>query len=80
MEGDRPGKIELAHPVHVKRLMDDERFLTAVYTEYPVVNNHGQCQKVEHVCEVCPDMRIAVLPKAFSIESVRLGDSCEKSA
>lgn len=48
---------------------------TAMYTEDLVINHDTQCQEVEHVGEVVPDVGVAVLACAFGIKPVRLGDS-----
>ena len=37
-----------------------------------VVNDHGECEEVEHVREVCPHVRGAVLADAFRVEAVGL--------
>ena len=46
---------------------------TAVDAEDLVVNDHGECEEVEHVREVCPHVRGAVLAHALGVEPVRLG-------
>ena len=38
-----------------------------------VVNDDGECEEVEHVREVCPHVRGAVLAHALGVEPVRLG-------
>ena len=40
--------------------------------EYLVVNDHGECEEVEHVREVCPHVRGAVLAHALRIEAIAL--------
>lgn len=46
--------------------------LTTVYAEYPVVNHHAQRQVVKHVREMVPDVGVAVFPRAFCVEPIRL--------
>lgn len=50
----------------------DHGILTAMHTEYLVVNDHGEGKEVEHVREVCPDMGTAVFPYTFGVEAVCL--------
>ena len=38
-----------------------------------VVDHHAECQEVEHVGEIVPDVGVAVFPGTFSIEPVGLG-------
>ena len=45
---------------------------TAVDAEDLVVNDHGECEEVEHVREVGPDVRAAVFSYAFGVEAVCL--------
>lgn len=40
--------------------------------KYPILNYNAQRQKVKHVRKVGPDVRRAVFPHAFSIESIGL--------
>lgn len=47
---------------------------TAVETEYLVINQGGEGQVVEEICEVFPDIRVAVFPQTLVVESVDLGD------
>lgn len=46
-----------------------------MYTEYLIINHDTQCQKVEHVGEVMPDIGITVFARALGVETVRLGDA-----
>lgn len=46
-----------------------------MYTEDLIVDDNRQRQKVEHVGEIVPDIRIAVLSGALGVEAVRLGDT-----
>lgn len=43
---------------------------TAMNAEYFVVNDHGQSEVVEHIGEVCPHMRAAVLSDALGVEAI----------
>ena len=43
-----------------------------MYAEYPIIDDNGQCQEVEHIGEVGPNMGRSVFPYAFCIESIRL--------
>ena len=45
-----------------------------MYTENFIVYNHGQSKEVEHVCEIVPDISIAVFAVAFGVETVGLSD------
>lgn len=45
---------------------------TAVHAEDFVVDHDRERQEVEHVREVCPHVRRAVLPHALRVEAVRL--------
>lgn len=47
----------------------------SVYAEDVVIYDDGECKEVEHVCEVVPDIGVAVLAAAFSVEAVRLSDA-----
>jgi hypothetical protein len=47
---------------------------TAVQTEDLVVDQGGKRQIVEKICEVFPDVRVAVLAEALVVEAVDLGD------
>lgn len=38
-----------------------------------IVDHYAEGQEVEHVREVVPDVGIAVFPRAFGIEAIRLG-------
>lgn len=46
-----------------------------MYAEDLIVDDNRQRQKVEHVGEIVPHIRIAVLSRALSVEAVRLGDT-----
>ena len=46
-----------------------------MYAEYFIIYNHGQSKEVEHVCEIVPDISVAVFAVAFSVETVRLCDA-----
>lgn len=46
-----------------------------MYAEDLVIYNDRQCQEVEHVGEIVPDIRVAVLSRALGVEAVRLGDA-----
>ena len=37
-----------------------------------VIDDHAQCEKVEHIGEVVPNGRRPVFPRAFEVESIRL--------
>ena len=41
-------------------------------TEYLVVDDHTQSEKVEHVCKIVPDIGVAVLAGTLGIKAVRL--------
>ena len=43
-----------------------------MYAEYSIVDDNGECQEVEHVCEVGPYMGRSIFTNAFGIETVRL--------
>ena len=47
---------------------------TTVKTEDLVVNQSGEGQVVEKVCEVLPDIGVAVLSETLVVEAVNLGD------
>jgi hypothetical protein len=47
---------------------------TAVQTEDLIVDQGGEREVVEEVCEVFPDIRVAVLPQTFVVEAVNLSD------
>ena len=42
-------------------------------TEDAVVDDDGEGQEVEHVCEIVPDVCVAVFAVAFRVEAVGLG-------
>lgn len=41
-----------------------------MYAEDLVVDHDGQSEKVKHVCEVVPHVRIAVFSAAFRVEAI----------
>ena len=43
-----------------------------MYTKDLIVNDNAQGKKVEHVCEIMPDIGVPVLAGAFCIKAVRL--------
>ena len=43
-----------------------------MHTEDLVVDHDGQGEEVEHVCEVVPDVGVAVFAVAFGVEAIRL--------
>lgn len=43
-----------------------------MHAEYPIIDDDGQGEKVEHVGEVGPDVSRAVLARAFGVEAVCL--------
>lgn len=45
---------------------------TSVDAEYPIIDHGRQCQEVEHVREICPNMGRAIFSHAFRVEPVRL--------
>lgn len=47
----------------------------AVYAEDLVVDYAGERQVIEHVCEVMPYSRVAVLATTFGVEAIGLGDA-----
>ena len=47
---------------------------TAMQAENGVVDDSGEGQVVKKLGEVDPDIRVAVLAKAFVVEAVHLGD------
>ena len=48
---------------------------TPMHAEYIVVDDDAQGEEVKHVGEIMPHACISILPIAFRIESVRLGDT-----
>ena len=72
MEGDRPN-----HCVNITRYDDMPTIprLTSMYTEYLIVNHNTQCQIVEHVGKVVPDIGIAIFPGTLGIEAIGLGNT-----
>lgn len=53
----------------------DRRGQTAVNAEDLVVNDDAEGKKIEHVGEVMPYIRIAILARTFGIETVGLRDA-----
>ena len=47
---------------------------TSVKTEDLVVDERGKREEVEQVCEVLPDVGVAVFAQALVVEAVHLGD------
>ena len=45
---------------------------TAVDAENLIVDHDGEGEEIEHVRKVVPDVRVAVLARAFGVEPVRL--------
>ena len=41
-------------------------------TEYLVVDDDAKCEEVEHVRKVMPHIGVAIFPRAFGVEAVRL--------
>jgi hypothetical protein len=41
-------------------------------TEYLIIDDHTQCQEIEHICKVMPHIRIPIFPGTLSIEPIRL--------
>ena len=48
---------------------------TSMYTKYIVIYNDAQCQEIEHISKMVPDVRIAVFPRTFRVKAVRLCDT-----
>jgi len=48
---------------------------TSVHTKYLVINNNTQSEKVKHVCEIVPDIGIAIFPRTFGVKAIGLGDA-----
>lgn len=67
----------LPEPVDDLDLVDgvDGRREATVYAEDLIVDDDREGEKIEHVCEVVPHIRVAVLARAFRVETVRLGDA-----
>ena len=59
-------------PDVIKRV--DARGETTVQTEDLVVNQGGEGQVVKKICEVLPDIGVAVLSETLVVETVNLGD------
>lgn len=67
----------LAETVNDLYLVDgmDGRRESTVHAEDLVVDHDAQGQKVEHVGEVVPDVRVTVFPRALGVEAVGLCDT-----
>lgn len=67
---------DLTEPVDDFDLIDrvDRRGEAAMDAEYLVVYDDAEGEEVEHVCEVVPDIGVAVFPGTFCVEAVGLGD------
>ena len=48
---------------------------TSMHAENLVIDDTGQAQIIEHVCEVVPYCRVAVLSAALGVEAIRLSDA-----
>lgn len=46
-----------------------------MHAKYLVVDHDAESQEIKHVREIVPDVGIAVLAGAFSVETIRLGDA-----
>jgi 1,4-dihydroxy-2-naphthoyl-CoA synthase len=67
IEGDRP-RDGLAHVyLTVVGVLS-----TSVNAEYSIVNYHRKSEEIKHVGEVRPDVRRAVFPHTFCVESISL--------
>lgn len=71
IEGERP--VCMNHQPYAWTPQRTKR--TAMDAEDVVIDNDAQGQIVEHVSEVVPDICIPVLPVAFGVEAVALGDT-----
>jgi len=40
--------------------------------EYLIIDDDTECQKIEHICEIMPDIGVAIFPRTFGVETVRL--------
>lgn len=47
----------------------------AVHAKDLIVDYHAKREEVEHVCEIVPNVGIAVFSSAFGVEAVGLGDA-----
>lgn len=63
---------DLAEAVDDLDLIDrvDRGRQTSMYAEDIVIYDDGECEEVEHVCEVVPDVGIAVFAAALGVEAV----------
>ena len=69
IDGDRPGSESRSGG---KTRVQTTSPLTAVHTKNPVVDDHREGQKVEHVREVLPHIRVPVLARTLRVETIRL--------
>lgn len=67
---------DLTEPVDDFDLIDrvDRRGEAAMDAEYLVVYDDAEGEEIEHVCEVVPDVGVAVFPGTFCVKAVGLGD------
>lgn len=77
---------EVGHGPFVRNLTEAVNDLDLVYAvdtwgeaamdaEYIVVDDDGECEEVEHVGEVVPDVCVAVFARALGVEAVGLRDA-----
>lgn len=73
--GHRAFVWNLPEPVNDLDLIDrvDGGRKATVDTEDLVIDHYAQCEKVEHVGKIVPDVGIAVFPSTLGIKPVRLG-------
>jgi hypothetical protein len=70
IEGESPDKLFWSDNIEVlKKSLGSH---TSVNAKYPIIDDNGQCQEVKHVRKISPDVRRAVFPHAFCIETIRL--------
>lgn len=48
---------------------------TAVDTKDLIVDDHAQCEEIEHVRKVMPNVGVAIFPCALGIEAIGLRDA-----
>lgn len=53
----------------------NRRRQAAVYAKYLIVDHHAQSEEVEHIGEIMPNIRIAVLSGTLGVEAIRLRDA-----
>lgn len=46
-----------------------------VYTKDLVVDDHGESKEVEHVCEIVPNVGVAIFAGALGIEAIGLSNA-----